>query len=371
MTKKRNNFTLIGTENLQVLGSVKQNRSLEEWKEQVQEQSKHSRKSTKTSIIEGIFFGQAIGDALGLGTEFMSKKQVAAYYPDGYKFYNQMVQDHFRSRFEAGNWTDDTDQFLCIVDSILAAGGVDAVAFAKELRRWFATNPQDIGTNVFRVVSRRDFEQFPFRASQAVWEESGREAAANGALMRTTILGAWQFWDADAVRQNTETIAKVTHWDPRCIGSCVIVTSIISTLLREGEPLSLNKILKIANRYDERIAPFVIAANDGNIEKLKLDEPNSIGYTLKTLSAALWAYFNVPAKHFEKGILAIINQGGDADTNAAVAGSLLGAKFGCHRIPEKLIEGLNEKALLAEKCNAFIKKMEENQKDCLTKDYLN
>ena len=35
-----------------------------------------------------------------------------------------------------------------------------------------------------------------------------------------------------------------------------------------------------------------------------------------------------------------MNAGGDADTNAAVACAVLGAKFGCQSIPQEYIEGL-------------------------------
>ena len=59
-----------------------------------------------------------------------------------------------------------------------------------------------------------------------------------------------------------------------------------------------------------------------NIEQLCLDEKESIGYTLKALSAGLWVYFN--STSFEEGLLKIVNDAGDADTNALVAGSILG-----------------------------------------------
>ena len=36
----------------------------------------------------GCLYGQAIGDALGLGSEFMSKDEVIKNYPDGLKTYN-------------------------------------------------------------------------------------------------------------------------------------------------------------------------------------------------------------------------------------------------------------------------------------------
>lgn len=41
-----------------------------------------------------------------------------------------------------------------------------------------------------------------------------------------------------------------------------------------------------------------------------------------------------------EGILKIVLSGGDADTNAAVAGAILGAKFGKDQIPEEWRNGL-------------------------------
>ena len=63
-----------------------------------------------------------------------------------------------------------------------------------------------------------------------------------------------------------------------------------------------------------------------------------MGYTLKTLAAGLWAYRH--ANTFEEGLLSVVRAGGDADTNAAVACAILGAKFGFNAIPRVYVDGL-------------------------------
>lgn len=307
-------------------------------------------------IIKGVFYGQAIGDALGLGTEFLDKKQIAEYYPNGLSDYHQIFQDEHRKRWEKGDWTDDTDQFLCICDSIILMDKVDEFCFAEELHSWFKGIPMGIGKTVFKVVSFPQFTKFPHKAAELVWK-ANKEMASNGAIMRTSILGTFEFWDEKKVVDNTENIAKVTHWDKRCIGSCVIVSAIISNILRNDYLLSPSEIVQIGEEYDDRIKEYVALSLDKNIEMLNLDEANTVGYTLKALSAALWAYFN--ATDFESGLLKVIHEGGDADTNASVAASILGAKFGYHSIPQKYIDGLINRDELAQKMNLYISKLKD------------
>ena len=43
------------------------------------------------SKIKNIYLGQAIGDALGLATEFMTKDQIAQLYPNGIHSYDDMT----------------------------------------------------------------------------------------------------------------------------------------------------------------------------------------------------------------------------------------------------------------------------------------
>ena len=50
----------------------------------------------------GCLYGQAVGDALGLGSEFMNKDEVNKNYPDGRKNYDQIIQDAHRRRWVKG-----------------------------------------------------------------------------------------------------------------------------------------------------------------------------------------------------------------------------------------------------------------------------
>lgn len=98
-----------------------------------------------------------MGDALGLETEFMSKQEVSKYYPKGLRDYNQIIQEAHRSRWKRVSWTDDTDQFMCICDSLLAARRVDEVVFAKYLYVWFRVVSMGIDDTVREVLSMPGF----------------------------------------------------------------------------------------------------------------------------------------------------------------------------------------------------------------------
>ena len=64
----------------------------------------------------GTIFGQAIGDALGLSTEFMSKQEVDRFYPNGIEDYLQIVYYDHRRRWQRVDWTDDNVMILFILD---------------------------------------------------------------------------------------------------------------------------------------------------------------------------------------------------------------------------------------------------------------
>lgn len=206
--------------------------------------------------------------------------------------------------------------------------------FTKEQKGRAEGEPMGIGLHTYKVLTIGDYVDKPFDVAKLIWEMSRRSSAANGGLMRTSVVGLLP----KEVEKHAADICRLTHFDPRCVGSCVIVSELIHSLVYKSQPLTFDQIIEIGNKYDERIQEYVYKSKDGTVDSLELLDEKSMGYTLKTLSAGLWAYWH--SSTFEEGLLAIVNAGGDADTNAAVACAILGAKFGYNTIPNDYVEGL-------------------------------
>jgi ADP-ribosylglycohydrolase len=310
--------------------------------------------------IRGTIFGQAVGDALGFGAEFLSRTDVERHYPDGLRRYSQITRFPPNPFWQPGDWTDDTDQMLCILDSLLAQGALDLRDIAARLRHWALADGYGMGSTVYAMVRHPSFLEEPHEAARQYWESSGRQSASNGAVMRTSVLGIWAYPDEGRVRHHAEQACRLTHADPRCIASCVAVCLAIRRLLcgaRDMRGLVADVLADVRHLHPE-VETYFHLAGGPSLGPLDLDEgmspgeENRQGYTLKTLAAAFWALQH--SERFEEGILAIIREGGDADTNAAVAGALLGARFGFTAVPAEWREGLFHQRELEERVERLI-----------------
>ena len=70
-------------------------------------------------------------------------------------------------------------------------------------------------------------------------------------------------------------------------------------------------------------------------------EQRHIGHTVLALQCGLWAA--VTELDFETALRGIIESGGDTDTNGAVAGAVLGARYGASAIPQRWLECIPER----------------------------
>lgn len=289
----------------------------------------------KRNKVLGCLFGQAAGDALGMGAEFLDKERVQEKYPNGLRHYDD-VRYNLSRGFKPGDYTDDTEMMEHIVYSFNKEGHYDLMDIAQYFRRWFEYGPKDCGLLTSRVLSNPLYRLDPLGVSRTTWEEENRDSAGNGGVMRTSVMGCL---DGD-VEGMAADVCRLTHYDPRCVGSSVIVSMVIHQIIYHDHTMTSEEVVQLGRKYDESIEYYVLRATDPDISRLMLDEKEKRGYTLKAMGAALWALWH--PTDFTEGLVTVVNEGGDADSNGAPAGAVLGARFGYDAIPTEYTEGLNE-----------------------------
>jgi ADP-ribosylglycohydrolase len=316
----------------------------------------------------GALLGHAIGDALGLGTEFLSRERVRAWYPDGLHDYAQIVRDGHRSKWRPGEATDDTGQMLALAGvlaalrpSLPAAPSLEA-DLARALDAWLRRDPRGVGKLTVRVLCDPRFTADPLGVAGAIHAKLGERAASNGSVMRLTPVGV-VCWRAPhhAVALAART-SHVTHTDPRCVDACRVVSWAVARLtagVRREEVLA--ELQAVAQLEETRAHVARARATPpgelGLDEGTRYGEENRMGYVGLALAAGVSALAH--AGSFEEGLLAVVHAGGDADTNGAVAGGILGAWCGAGSIPGRWLEGLAD----AEACRGLAAELVEGFAD--------
>jgi len=312
-----------------------------------------------------LIFGQAIGDAVGLATEFLTKEQVKKEYPEGVIDYNNYYLDKVRIQWanEKGivaDWTDDTDQFLLILDDIVSHNGeIDLNDYAKRCLFWLNFGfPElgdlcalDYGHTFGTTVTSKGFIEDPIATSKKVWIREGERVATNGCVMKTSIVALPYFWDEEKMIENTVKICQATHYDPRCV-ACSIVTTLIISKLIIGE-WDVEKIIEYAlakgrsTFTDEKYYADFDKFFDKNITIEGMDLNRQKGYVFKPICCAIYGLRRAErelkeGKEKDKIFRGIITdftmEAGDADTNCAVIGTILGCYLGSECLPKEWLK---------------------------------
>ncbi len=307
--------------------------------------------------IAGLLYGYAIGDALGLGTEFMPLKVVEKKYPEGLTDYSQIVRDAHRSQWQRGEWSNDTNYVLMLVDSLCEKEGIDHLDYAQRLAAFFATGPDDITTHLRWVFSQPDFAIDPFGVARKVWIDMKDEASPSDNLGRALIIGLWK----ENVTQNAIDNCRLTHPKPRCETAAAVIAHMANSLLWKGHEVDYDTIHSMVKRKNIETLDYIESAHNGTLRDFDLSDEETYWYVRKAMGAALWAIWHCDSPN--EALIKIVNEGGDADTNASLALGLLGLKYGVSAIDPKYIDNL----IGAEKIEAAVEKLTA----LLTKKFLN
>jgi ADP-ribosylglycohydrolase len=275
---------------------------------------------SKLDRVVGALVGLATGDAVGTTLEF---KRPGSFTP---------IDDLVGGgpfRLQAGEWTDDTSMALCLAESILDTGTMD---LADQLRRyllWYDHGYLSSNGRCFDVGNTTHSQLERFRMTgEAVDPNPNEEAAANGSLMRLAPVPIrWHTEPELAAAQAAES-SRSTHPARRPVDACRVLGWIIGSLIN-GIPF--DEAAHPSPWMNERLHPAVQEVAAGSWRQKAPPAIRGTGYCIDALEAALWAVAG--ADDFRSAVLRAANLGDDADTTAAIAGQIAGARWGATSIP--------------------------------------
>ena len=275
--------------------------------------------------IAGTLLGMAAGDALGAGYEFEPPPVDEI----------GMIGGGL-GPFAPGEWTDDTAMAVCIAE-VTAAGTVDPSAIGDRFLAWYRSDPPDVG-NATRAVlgAARSGAELPAVAADLLVRRP-HGAAGNGALMRTAPVALAHLGDDAAIAHSARTVAALTHADPLAGDSCVLWSIAIDRAVRELRLDGVHDGLTLLP--PERRERWRRALVDAEEEPASRWTPN--GYTVTALQAAYAAVVHTPIdpgdphRHLPAALETAVRIGDDTDTVAAIAGALLGARWGAAAVPDR------------------------------------
>lgn len=290
--------------------------------------------------IAGILIGTAVGDAIGLPYEEISRRRAKRLLPGNLRH---------RLLFGRGMVSDDTEHTFMVAQALLDETD-DARRFAKklawQLRWWLVRLPPGVGMATAKACLKLWCGFSP--------QCSGVFSAGNGAAMRAAIFGGVF---ADAQRRTTFVTAstRLTHTDPKALIGALAVANIAAMLVQRDVVQApqlppLNEVIQIIGEnipsdaaWRELVEQMRLAWQD-NIsvidfaDRLGLQKGVS-GYVYHTAPIAIYAWY----RHFgdfQATLESVIECGGDTDTVGAIAGALAGAGFGAGGIPQSWVAGI-------------------------------
>lgn len=324
----------------------------------------------------GALYGFAVGDALGVPVEFYKREHLI-------KEPICDMTDNPGRRTTKGYWSDDTAMTLCSIQAILDSKKISNETHKLEMDnfvKWMDTGYLSadnlcfgIGQTVFRsLLNYKNSKTFnDYLVSN--YKDSEKNGG-NGALMRILPLILYfsknkliKYKEYDMPIQIARTLDYIefdvglTHQYGVNKEACCFYALFIYKLL---ETKNLDTSYKYA--VDESISRYS-GCNSKEMERillnkiytLKEENIKSSGYVVDTLEASLWCLFN--SNNYKSAVLKAVNLGGDADTIAAITGSMAGIYYGYDSIPKNWINCLLNKKLLDRTFENFVKKIEGDE----------
>ena len=314
---------------------------------------------TPTSRARGALYGLAIGDALGMPTQMLSRAEIVARWGPFLTGFEPAPPGHpIAAGMPAGAVTDDTEQAVLLGRLLVAGhGAIDPHELARALVRWEHDMAERGSLDLLGPSTKR--------AVTAVLagtppEEAGVSGTTNGAAMRIAPVGIavpLDLPDASQVSLSTlvdqvEAASRVTHNTGIALaGASAVAAAVSAGVSGAGLAVATDAAVQAARIGAERghwVAGADVAARIEWATRLVAGRGQAqaaeliytlVGTSLATqesVPAAFAVLAAVPGDPWRACLLAA-SLGGDCDTIAAMAGAIAGAYAGAEAFPPEAI----------------------------------
>lgn len=301
------------------------------------------------SRFTGCLLGLAAGDAVGTTVEF---KQPGTFTP-----LTDMVGGGL-FHLKPGQWTDDTSMALCLAESLVQCEEFDPRDQMQRYVRWWHEGYLsstgacfDIGNTCSAALHHFELTGEPYAGSTEPY------SAGNGSIMRLAPVPMRYAFQPVQALEYAAASSRTTHAIPAAVDACRYMAAILVGLLQGAtrEEVLEPGYTPVPDAWEAQpLTPLIAEVAAGSFKHKQPPEIEGTGYVVRSLEAALWAFYH--ADTFAHGCLLAANLGHDADTTAAIYGQFAGAYFGLEAIPASWRERLAMADLLTDRATALYTK---------------
>ena len=295
--------------------------------------------------------GLALGDALGMPTQSLSRARIHEVYGELSWFQSALPDHPLAAGMTAGSVTDDTEQALVLADVLIDGGGtVDPADLARRLLDWQAAMRARGSLDLLGPSSNRAFEALLAGEPPTT---TGRFGTTNGAAMRIAPVGvAFRADDLPAFVDRVVQASSVSHDTGVALAGAAAVAAAVSAGLDGATVAEAIRVgrqaAEIGGARGHWVAAADVSARIGwAVDLVSGARPADAAETIYTLvGTSLATQESVPAAfaalavHPEDpwaAMLLAASVGGDCDTIAAMAGAMAGACHGMAALPEEAV----------------------------------
>jgi ADP-ribosyl-[dinitrogen reductase] hydrolase len=283
------------------------------------------------SRARGALLGLAAGNQLGVPTERLGTPEaIRQAFPNG-------VWD-LAPPPKNSPYDDDAALTLLLGESLIECKGFDAGDVAGRWVKWMKVDGRGIGATTRRALTLIERGKEPFEAGRLAYQENPRGSAGNGCVMRCVPVALRYHDDLDRLIRVSTQQAAITHADERCMWGAAAVNLAARELLH-GNIYFIDEVLhRLRDRAPRALVEAIHRVPREGQDALPITVAGEAGYVVHCVEIAFW--FVMHDRTLEDALVYLAQAGGDTDTNAAVAGALLGARYGEAALPPRWLQQL-------------------------------